>query len=870
MEPQKTSGERVILVTTVCVTMFILMLVLCMHGLKTRRDAAMNETSVHAEMQSERITHIVSDKLLYMRALISLAIRDNGELYNFQRIAEEVVGDDPCVRCVQFAKGGKITPETIYPYEGNEAGVGDLLSPKSPRYETALMVLERRTTVLSIPKDGKLHQGGMGLIARHPVFLTDDEGNETFWGFVVLIMDLLKIIEQAGFDSTGEAYSYSIYGIDATGQRLLLSGDESVPGHPIEKKILTGGDMVWELKIIPTGGWVNSDILGGYVALLVSVVTLSILLTFYVARSARFFGMYKDLSQRDELSRLWNKRTFNERLCMHTKEAQSFVLYILDINKFKDFNDTYGHSAGDALICDTADRIVKVLPSGSEAFRIGGDEFAVICFGDVCDSPEAVQETIVKSCDLPFEYEDRVLNVSLSCGYAIYPNDSMSSDKLVQLADNKMYQEKSAFSKVVTLSSREHMCRAVNHYISRARAEGDDSCYYFFHMDYRNFKCINYQYGVREGDALMLRTVEYARKNENCVLCGKGNADNFYALVKARPETHHEEIERIFERYFYSFLANEQRRYPDIHLSLWCGYAQVKDAQANTAIGRANLARGEARALKSLRPVFADEDDMLRYMQKKKLEQEILFALRDGNIRYELQPQIDINTGKMVSVEVLGRIRNSAGDVLSPAAFIPLLEENGRVVEFDLAILNRVCADLKKRIDDGLSVVPVSLNISRIHILARSTPERIAQILSRYGLPHEMFCFEITENWQPIASDDIVGFCRSLRETGVQVSLDDMGAGDTDISLIKDALVDELKLDRRFLVGSPEQIARHMNVLESIVEMAKKLNIRVVCEGVENAGQYEMVKKAGVSLVQGYYYSKPKPPEEIYRQYLDA
>lgn len=863
----KFKAKNILTVCAIGLLTLIVMLTVSYQSMKRTYDETVNDAKVLANLQKERLEHIINDRLTAIRAMESLVIRDNGDIAHFQAIGATILGDDPCVRCIQFAKDGKITPDTIYPYEGNEAGVGDLLSPNSPRYQTALMIKEKRTTVLSIPKDGKLHQGGSGPIIRRAVYITDDEGNESFWGFTVIIMDFPAIFSEAGFDRMERSYLYSVTGVDAEGQTLLLAGEEEISKKALKLDIALP-ENTWSLSIIPADGWVSTYTAFGYLILTIGLVLLVMSLSVFVLKSGLYFQQYKKLANYDGLSELLNKRVFGDHIQQYVKGKRSFSLYIIDIDRFKAINDTYGHHCGDLLIVEMANRITGALPESSEVFRIGGDEFAAICF-DISDAQaEDLMHALVCACNKPFYYDTNTLDISISCGHALYPHDSTKADDLLQLADVYMYQQKGGHSKTFPLSGREHFFRAISYMIKSAKAQGDASVFYFFHIDYKDFKYINFHYGINEGDALIRRTIEHFRKHPNCVLCGRGNADNVFVLVKTKPTTSQEEIRAVFDKCIKELIANEQKNYLGILLSIHCGYSFIREGQLTDAVARANLGRVKARKHSLTYPVFIDEEIASRYMHEKQIEQEVLIAMQDRRIGYHLQPQIDINTGKMVSAEALGRIYKKNGEMISPAVFIPVLEDLGVIVDFDLIVFDMACKDVKKRLDDNKKVVPISVNLSRRHIALETTAQRINDILKKYSLPSELFCFEITEMPMPITSDDIARFCHSLHDIGVKVSLDDLGAGDADISLIKDIHIDELKLDKMFLSGHTDRLARYMDIMKAIVDLAKKLNIRVVCEGVENIGQYEVVKQLGIDLAQGFYYSKPNRQEIIYRQFL--
>lgn len=844
---------------------------LCIFELVSQYKSSMEDARSIANLQKERIEHTINDRLLALSSLEALAIRDNGELENFQKIAPMIVGGDPCVRCVQFAKGGVITKESIYPYEPREDGkdgTGNLLSPNSPRYEQALEVLEKRTTILSIPAEGKLHQGGSGPIARRAVFLTDDEGNEVFWGFTVIIMDFPALLKQVGVSELDRNYVYRLAANDAVGNAFLIAGNAEMPHDAMNFDIELPGAS-WQFSLVPIGGWVAISTVTAYAIATILTSLLSFAATFFFMRSSEYLRRYKHLSQRDYLTKTYNPRAFYERMKKYAEGDRSFALYLLDVDKFKAINDTYGHSVGDKLLMQIASNLQKHMPEHAEAYRIGGDEFAVVHFTDKHDDFCAeVRKKLTDACSIPFDSKGSIMHVSVSCGYALYPQDATTVDGLVQTADTFMYRQKQMNSKSFPLSGRVHFLRTIGYYIRSDREKGETGIYYFLHMDYKNFKYINYHFGIESGDALIEHTIEHIRAHPNCLVCGRGTSDHIFFLIRTKPETSRDEVERQFGEYIRMFTAKEEERYPGCVLNVWCGYARVLLHQIENAVGRANLGRVLAKEKRILHPVFVDEAQAMRYMADGRIEQEILLALRDGRVFYHLQPQMEVKSGAIISCEVLGRMKNREGVLISPARFIPILEETGDIVRFDLLILETACRDLRARLDAGKKVVPLSINLSRVHVMSEGSAEKIKTIIDRYAVPHDMLCFEITETFCQVQGQALSRFCQELHDIGVKVSFDDFGAGETGIHLIRDAHIDELKLDKTFLLCSPEATDRQSEIIGQLVALTKKLNIRLVCEGVENTRHFEQIKRAGVEYVQGFYYAKPDRHETIYDQFL--
>lgn len=859
--------KRLSIAAAAGVLVMLILVWLCSASAKRTIEERTEKAELLANRITSQIEHIISDKMLYTHALESLAIRDTGEIVNFQIVAEKIACNDRTIKCLQFAKDGVITPETIYPYEGNENGVGNLLSPNSPRYEAALYALSRRTTVASIPKDGKLHQGGNGIIARTPIFLEDETGKERFWGFIVIIIDLNKLLEQADLYSLASSYDYSLSALDEDGKRIILAGAEELSSDSVTSTA-EAHETSLKLLILPKGGWLNASDKRNYILTTIefSGLVFSLVLLYLKSRSKN--DRYKKLSIRDSLVGCYNKHYFEVKMEEYINKEIPFILYIFDVNRFKNINDSNGHNAGDTILFETAQRLSSVLKAADALFRIGGDEFAVISFITKKEDSKILLKQMLDAVEKPIRYDNNIFEVSLSYGSASYPTDAQNAERLKEIADVTMYQQKHASKKSFPLSGRDHFLLAIKNIIRKGINDGENTNYYFFHVDYRNFKYINYYYGVEEGNSLVMRTIEHIKKHQNCVLCVNNYADSIFFLVKTKPETSRETVELQFCEYIRELLKTEQPRYDTIMLSLWCGYAKINRLNISDAVGRANIGRVKAKRENIKQPVFIDEEQAKCYMLNSQLEFEAILSIKDGRIFYHLQPQMDVESGKMVSAEVLGGLIDRAGKTILPERFLAALEANGRIIEYDLAVLDLVCRDLKERLDAGRSVVPLSVALSGLHISKGGSVQKMKEIIEKHGVPANMLCFEIKQTLPCENTQRVSEFCQELHDMGARISLDGLGAGDTGLGLIGEVSVDEIKLDRTFLHEAKNKKSRQLEIMKILVDMAKKMNIRVVCEGVENHEQFEQVKEIGVSLIQGQYEAKPDAPEKIYDQFL--
>ena len=174
---------------------------------------------------------------------------------------------------------------------------------------------------------------------------------------------------------------------------------------------------------------------------------------------------------------------------------------------------------------------------------------------------------------------------------------------------------------------------------------------------------------------------------------------------------------------------------------------------------------------------------------------------------------------------------------------------------------------LRRRIDEGLPVLPVNVNQSRLHVNDRMYLSMLQDMLNKYNLPMNLIVFEITESAFINDSHAMIDLINRMKSLGFKFSIDDFGSGYSSFNLLKDMQVDELKIDKEFL-ESTEDLKRSRYIIERIVQMAHGLDIRVVCEGVERIEQVQFLREIECDIIQGYYYSKPMPMDE-YEKYLE-
>lgn len=236
---------------------------------------------------------------------------------------------------------------------------------------------------------------------------------------------------------------------------------------------------------------------------------------------------------------------------------------------------------------------------------------------------------------------------------------------------------------------------------------------------------------------------------------------------------------------------------------------------------------------------------------------QIVQGLKNGEFTFFLQPRVELGSRKCVAAEALVRWKHETLGVLTPSSFVPVLEKNGFITKMDTYIWELVCKTLRKWIDDGLRPVPVSVNLSKTDLLAMDVAGFFEQMLDKYKIPPRALELEIAKNayvQNPVTTNDVAG---ALRRQGFKVIMDGFDGDYISVKMLEGMETDALKLDLRFMSDREE------NDLQVIFEQARKLNIEMMAEGIENTEQISNLKRFGCTIGQGYYYHKPMSIEEF-------
>lgn len=384
-------------------------------------------------------------------------------------------------------------------------------------------------------------------------------------------------------------------------------------------------------------------------------------------------------------------------------------------------------------------------------------------------------------------------------------------------------------------------------------------------FDICNFRYINEAYGHNKADDILRACIDNLKGIfDDRELCVRMDSDQFVTL-----NINDSQIEQ--KRADYVESINEYARgigvkYP-IRLKFGVYQIRKQDTDIDLIIDRANVAR------KSL---YGDEAKLIAYysdalvqdMRKvDKIESEMTRALETGEFKVYLQPKWDIVNNRLHGAEALVRWIKKDGSVVFPGSFIPVFERNGFIEKLDFYMLESICREIRKRMDKGLKICPISINQSRLLLHNPEYINNVAKVLKTYSIPRQYVELELTETVFFDDRNKMIDTMNRLKRQELKLSMDDFGSGYSSLNLLKDIPLDYLKIDREFF---SEAITSETStlILQKIVEMAEGLGMEAVCEGVETEEQIDILRRIGCRLVQGFYYSKPIPLEDFMDKYL--
>lgn len=387
----------------------------------------------------------------------------------------------------------------------------------------------------------------------------------------------------------------------------------------------------------------------------------------------------------------------------------------------------------------------------------------------------------------------------------------------------------------------------------------DRTKYAVLFFNVKNFKAVNELFGVESGDVVLqniFRTLTHSKLSP--VITARVESDHFVCLVENK-NLDFEELTSVCDN---KFVKDGKC----MNLIIRCGifYVEEKPMKISGMIDRAKLAKRYITDEYVQPYMVYDHSMQVAYIDKAKLAGELQEGIAKEQFKVYYQPVIDTKTGKIASAEALIRWIHPDKGFISPALFIPALEENGHISELDFYVLKKVWQFINDRCENNKFVVPISVNLFWMDFYDEIMMEKILKEMDRFrenGREH-MARFEITETSYAAIRENRSGILESLRIKNAKILLDDFGSGFSSFGMLQDYDFDILKIDMSFIRKIGEN-PKTKSIVHSIIGMAHEIGIKTVAEGVETEEQVSFLRQSGCDYIQGYYYSKPLPEEEF-------
>lgn len=398
---------------------------------------------------------------------------------------------------------------------------------------------------------------------------------------------------------------------------------------------------------------------------------------------------------------------------------------------------------------------------------------------------------------------------------------------------------------------------------------GSDKKFAMASMDISNFKIINDFYGMDKADELVIAFSKWLRNTERCIIVARTVGDQFRALFDLEGIT----IEELARNIADSNKKFYRSMYSEFSETMWHIYSAIyyitdNDGRVRNMIDKAHYAKKSMKGnYDQICAIYSDEQ-FSEYANSINVVKIFEMASEaKENIIINFQPKYSIGGSNIIGAEALGRLREQNGSVIMPDCFVPILEKTRLITRFDAIVMEKTFEIIREWLDEGIEVVPISVNVSRVQMFDQTFAEKVLNLQKKYNIPSELIEIEITESVFSGELDETFSAIEVLRNAGIRIDLDDFGSGYTSFNMMGCLPADTIKLDCGF-VRKSLNTESGKTIIESVIAMLQKVGFKVICEGIETLEEAKQIKDFGCDYAQGFYFDKPMQVEEFKNKLL--
>lgn len=570
-------------------------------------------------------------------------------------------------------------------------------------------------------------------------------------------------------------------------------------------------------------------------------------------------------AEKDALTFLYNNLKLEEMIKTEYRDMKACGVLYFSINNMTNINEKYGKEEGDNLLKLAAESIRSLQNQNVLAYRVSGDEFiAIACNYSKDEVRQLINFWIERWNSLKANAKDEY---EMAVGTA-WDRAPVSVRELISKANAQMFRNKKLMKDGIPLDYYVH---------------GEVSSSYGLHTRKQFFETVDYKIENEQGEfCLIAFDIEHFKLYNKWY--GRNAGDEFLAAIAValkKYEDEHGGVSAYFGGDNFAMLLPYQEVLLDI---LEQDIRQISLEQSGTvgflpAMGIFPIKNHKYQAIEMYdfavealsyvkgnfekRSCVYDESMTSRAEEELRILSDMKEALEKHQFTFFAQPKCRLEDGRIVGAEALVRWIHPEKGVISPGVFVPVLEKNGFISGLDRYIWEQVCKQLSKWKKEGIDPVPFSINISRIDILSMNVVEYLLELVRKYDIKKRYLKIEITESAYAENANKVLETIEELRREGFTLLMDDFGSGYSSLNMLRNAIVDIIKIDMKFLDIDNDNQKKGLGILRSVINMTNELELPIIVEGVETEAQVRFLRDLGVRYGQGYYYYKPMPIEEF-------